>query len=165
MNRLQYETSPYASVALYALGGAVRDIAPQETAFFYRDADFIIGIETVWERPEAKPENLTWLSPRFEVLKSMTCGSYINFPYLGTEDYRNEYNGFGTWNVQICFGRIAHIENQTSEGTGELVQREDIPVLLQEPPYLCLFPAPTGAEFFQSQYSAVPDELHSRRHI
>lgn len=82
-----------ASVALYALGGKVRDIAPRDTAFFYRDSDYIIGLETVWEEPEAKCPNLQWLFPRVQYLESITCGSYINFPYLRTCNYMQAYYG------------------------------------------------------------------------
>lgn len=83
----------FASVALYALGGKVRDIAPSDTAFFYRDANYIIGIETVWEHPEAESDNLAWIFPRFQYLQSITAGSYINFPYLRTENYMQAYYG------------------------------------------------------------------------
>lgn len=85
--------STFVSIGLYALGGKVKKIAQDETAFFYRDADYIIGIETVWENPEAEPENLAWMRPRFDYLQSVTCGSYINFPYLGTDDYMWAYYG------------------------------------------------------------------------
>lgn len=95
----------YASIALYALGGRVRDAAPCCTAFFYRDADFIIGIETVWEDPEAKPSNLEWLYPRYKYLSSITCGSYVNFPYLGNVDYMREYYGKNA-------GRLVDVKRQ-----------------------------------------------------
>ncbi len=85
--------STFASVALYALGGAVRNVVPQDTAFFYRNADYIIGIETVWELPEVKSTNRAWLLDRFEFLQSITHGSYINFPYLCTDDYMKAYYG------------------------------------------------------------------------
>ncbi len=85
--------STFASVALYALGGRVQDIAPRDTAFFYRNADYIIGLETVWEDPKAKCPNLHWLFPRVQYLESVTCGSYINFPYLGTHNYMQAYYG------------------------------------------------------------------------
>ena len=87
------EGSVFASVALYALGGKVRDVSPRDTAFYYRNANYIIGIETVWENPEAELSNLTWMLPRFQYLKSITAGSYINFPYLCTDRYMSAYYG------------------------------------------------------------------------
>lgn len=85
--------STYASVALYALGGRVRDMAPCDTAFYYRKANYIMGIETIWKVPEAQPENLSWIHSRFRCLSSLTVGSYINFPYLCTPHYMKAYYG------------------------------------------------------------------------
>lgn len=85
--------SSFASVALYAMGGRIRDKHPFETAFFYRNASFIIGIETIWENDLFQRENLAWLYSRYQCLHSLTAGSYINFPYLGTEDYMYAYYG------------------------------------------------------------------------
>jgi len=45
--------------------------------------------------------------------------------------------------------RVLRIENQAAVRAGQLAQREDIPMLLEEPPHFRLFPAPAGAEFFQ----------------
>lgn len=85
--------SIYASVALYALGGKVRDTDPCDTAFYYRKADYIIGIETIWRAPGAQPENRAWLHSRFRCLCSLTMGSYINFPYICTGNYMKAYYG------------------------------------------------------------------------
>lgn len=85
--------STYASVALYAMGGSVREIKPCETAFYYRNSDFIIGIETVWEDCFFELENDAWMEARFPYLRSLTTGSYINFPYLCTDHYMEAYYG------------------------------------------------------------------------
>ena len=83
----------YASVALYAMGGKVRAVNPCETAFYYRNSDFIIGIETVWEDRFFEAENQAWMAARFPYLRSLTTGSYINFPYLCTDHYMDAYYG------------------------------------------------------------------------
>lgn len=83
----------YCSVALYAMGGRIHDLLPHDTAFFYRYADYIIGIETIWEDSSAEPENLRWIASRFKCLHSLTMGSYVNFPYLCTDNYMNAYYG------------------------------------------------------------------------
>lgn len=85
--------SVFASIALYALGGRVRNTAPCDTAFYYRNADYIIGLETVWESPADQEDNTAWLHSRYGCLRSLTMGSYINFPYLHTDDYMNAYYG------------------------------------------------------------------------
>lgn len=91
--RSRADGATYCSVALYAMGGRIRDKSPGETAFFYRNADYIMGLDTQWEDPAAKPASLQWLARRFGCLRSLTCGSYINFPYLPTTDYMNAYYG------------------------------------------------------------------------
>lgn len=87
------EGSTYASVALYAMGGNVRCKSPCDTAFFYRNANYIIGIETIWDTPFFEPDNLAWIFFRFQLLRSLTLGSYINFPYLHTDHYMRAYYG------------------------------------------------------------------------
>lgn len=81
------------SIALYALGGQVCDADPRSTAFYYRKAGYITGIEAVWERPSAEPAALSWMQRRFPCLRAVTCGSYINFPYLETDGYMHAYYG------------------------------------------------------------------------
>ena len=44
--------------------------------------------------------------------------------------------------------RIRFIENEAAVRAGKTVQSKDIPVLFEKSPYLCLFPAPTLAQFF-----------------
>lgn len=83
----------FASVAVYAMGGIIRRIHPWETAFYYRNANFIIGIETVWKETSAQCDNLAWIFSRYQCLHCLTNGSYINFPYLNTENYMRAYYG------------------------------------------------------------------------
>jgi len=55
--------------------------------------------------------------------------------------------------------RVLRIEKQATVRTGQLAQREDIPMLLEEPPHFRLFPAPVGTEFFQGQSRALAAKL------
>ncbi len=83
----------YASIGLFGLGGRVREVAPRETAFFYRDAPYIIDLETRWEHNAAEPAALAWMQPRYSYLQSITPGAYINFPSLLNRDYMQAYYG------------------------------------------------------------------------
>lgn len=85
--------SVYAALSMYALGGKVRDIGIDETAFFYRDADFIIWLETTWEESKYAEDNRNWVDNRFPILAAATTGSYVNFPYNQLPDYLREYYG------------------------------------------------------------------------
>jgi hypothetical protein len=85
--------SVYSSLNLYALGGKVERKDPSDTAFFYRDAEYIMLIQTVWEEERFEAENRRWLNRKFRYLESVTQGSYVNFPYRYTDDYPDSYYG------------------------------------------------------------------------
>jgi len=85
------EGSVYASISFYALGGRVAEVEVDETAFFYRNAHFIVWLDTVFEDHRCK--NAAWVADRFSYLKSVTDGSYVNFPYACLPCYLEEYYG------------------------------------------------------------------------
>lgn len=85
--------SVYSALNLYSLGGKIKALNPRATAFFYRDAEYILAIQTVWEEDQYAEGNRQWLARRFPYVESITRGSYINFPYLGTANYMNAYYG------------------------------------------------------------------------
>lgn len=83
--------SVYASLSFYALGGRVSEVPADETAFYYRNARYITWLDTVFE--ECKCENAAWVAEKFSYLKSVTKGSYVNFPYGGLPCFLEEYYG------------------------------------------------------------------------
>lgn len=85
--------SVYAGLSMYALGGKVSDKETDDTAFYYRNAKYIIWLETVWEENEYAKENREWVKDNFPYLQSITTGSYINFPYRQLTDHLKEYFG------------------------------------------------------------------------
>lgn len=85
--------SVFAGLSMYALGGKVREVSEDETAFFYRKAHFIVWLETAWEENRFAEDNRRWVSVRFPTLASVTTGSYVNFPFNGLPDYLEEYYG------------------------------------------------------------------------
>lgn len=87
------EGSEYTALTLYGLGGAVKNKAKDETAFYYRDADFILGMQSVWEDSEYANENKKWIVDKFKIIKEMTIGSFIAFPIAELESYETEYYG------------------------------------------------------------------------
>ncbi|MBN7771855.1 FAD-binding oxidoreductase [Clostridium aminobutyricum] len=87
------EGSVFAGLSMYALGGRVSEIETDETAFFYRNAHFIIWLETTWEENRFKEANRCWIYDRFPALASVTTGSYVNFPYNELPNYLEEYYG------------------------------------------------------------------------
>ncbi|WRS26304.1 FAD-binding oxidoreductase [Oscillospiraceae bacterium MB08-C2-2] len=85
--------SVFAGLSLYALGGRVEAVPQDETAFYYRNAHFIVWLETIWEDPAFRRENEKWINNRFPALASVTAGSYVNFPYSCLPNYLEEYYG------------------------------------------------------------------------
>lgn len=86
--------SVFAGISMYALGGKVSDVGVNDTAFFYRNAQYIIWLETVWEDKEFAQDNKEWIEKNYRFIRYLTTGSYVNFPYDKLEDYLEEYYGF-----------------------------------------------------------------------
>lgn len=82
-----------SSVRVYSLGGAVRDKEPDATAFFYRNASFIMAVTSVWESEAEASVHKQWVKTGFNYIYTITCGSYVNFPYSQTPDYERAYYG------------------------------------------------------------------------
>lgn len=85
--------SVFAGISMYALGGRVAEIGIDDTAFFYRQAKYIIWLETIWEEQKYAVENKEWINDQFPYLKAITLGSYVNFPYGKLPNYLEEYYG------------------------------------------------------------------------
>lgn len=85
--------SLYTAITFYGLGGAIGDVKKDETAFYYRDASFILGFQSVWEDPKYRAINNEWVLERFNVLATYTEGSFINFPIVQPGDYEKNYYG------------------------------------------------------------------------
>ncbi|MGL5353518.1 MAG: FAD-binding oxidoreductase [Clostridium sp.] len=83
----------YSAISLYGLGGAIGDVNNNSTAFYYRDAKFIMGLQSVWEDSKYAPINREWIKEKFIVIKPITIGSFINFPFAELQEYEKEYYG------------------------------------------------------------------------
>ncbi|MTH54991.1 FAD-binding protein [Bacillus mangrovi] len=85
--------SVFAALTVYALGGKVSDVRPDATAFFYRDARYILGIQSVWEEDRYASVNKSWVVERFRYLETITAGSFVNFPISELRNYEEAYFG------------------------------------------------------------------------
>lgn len=77
--------------SLYSLGGAIRDLEQSCTAFYYRNANYIMSITSDWENEEEAPVHRAWVARGFKYIESITTGSYVNFPYNKLPDYELAY--------------------------------------------------------------------------
>ncbi|WP_217805959.1 FAD-binding oxidoreductase [Sporomusa malonica] len=98
--RQRADGSVYTAVSVYALGGKINEIDKKCTAFYYRDAAYIMGVQSVWEEDRYASVNRCWLNERFQCLKQLTVGSYINFPYNCLANYEEEYYGGNACRLQ-----------------------------------------------------------------
>lgn len=87
------EGSIYAAVTFYGMGGVIKEVKKDTTAFYHRDANFIIGFQSVWEEAKYAPINSEWLEEKLKYIRSITDGSFINFPYGKMDNYEEEYYG------------------------------------------------------------------------
>lgn len=85
--------SVFAGISMYALGGRVSEVGTDDTAFYYRNANYIIWLETIWEEKRYAEENREWINKQFPYLEAITTGSYVNFPYGELPNYLEEYYG------------------------------------------------------------------------
>lgn len=86
-------SSEYTAITLYGLGGVVSNIKPEETAFFYRDANFIVGFQSVWLDDLSAEENKLWVENKYKEIMKFTTGAFINFPINCLDNYKKEYYG------------------------------------------------------------------------
>ncbi len=93
VNQPRPRGSLLTSLSIYGLGGHVREVRPCDTAFYFRDAHYILLIQSVWENSCVAPDNQKWVLENFPVLYRLTVGSYINFPLLQLPNYMANYFG------------------------------------------------------------------------
>jgi UDP-N-acetylenolpyruvoylglucosamine reductase len=68
-----------SAMHIYPLDGAIHRVEKHETAFSYRDADFLHMIMGVGEGPEHMPEYISWVRGYWSALRPFSAGgAYVN---------------------------------------------------------------------------------------
>ncbi len=93
VNQKRPTNSILTSISVYGLGGKVQDVNKHDTAFYFRDARYIVLIQSVWEDNRYKEANVRWVLDNFQYIYGITEGSYINFPLLQLPNYACNYFG------------------------------------------------------------------------
>ena len=76
--------SPLSAVMINQLGGAVRRVGEDETAFAHRGADYDLHVMATWTDPAASAANVGWARGVWEAMRPYGSGGvYVN--YLGEE--------------------------------------------------------------------------------
>jgi FAD/FMN-containing dehydrogenase len=87
---------PEAGLTLWHMGGAVADVAGDETAYAWRDAEFFVSIDAGWRDPAADEAHLSWAESVWHDLRESPAtveGFYPGFPgfVVGEERARMAY--------------------------------------------------------------------------
>jgi FAD/FMN-containing dehydrogenase len=78
--------SPISELDIWALGGAMSRVRPEDTAFGARDAPFMLGVEANWLKGSEDEANVAWARRVYhDLLKFSTGRSYLNFPGFAEE--------------------------------------------------------------------------------
>lgn len=73
-------TSPLSLAAFFQLGGAVRRVGEDDTAFSHRDAAFALNIQASWLDPEESAVHIRWTREFWTAMKPFSTGGvYVNF--------------------------------------------------------------------------------------
>jgi FAD/FMN-containing dehydrogenase len=84
--RAQAQPSPLSTTALWHIGGAMRRGRPEESAFFGRQAAFLLNVEANWDAPAENGVNIAWARDLIAAMAPYSDGSrYLNFAGLQEE--------------------------------------------------------------------------------
>ena len=89
--------SSESSIDVWMLEGAMSRINPGDTAFFKRDAPYMLGIEANWHKREDATANIDWAKNVVKDMQRFTKGgSYLNFPGFVEEREALLQGSYGT---------------------------------------------------------------------
>jgi len=82
---------------LFAIGGAVRDRRPDETAYVHRNSNFLFEMEASWsplDGPDVIARQRAWLTDYVaDMQRFLLPESYVNFPDRELKDWQTAYYG------------------------------------------------------------------------
>ena len=78
--------SGMSSVTLWHLGGAIGRVDPEATAYYRRDAPFLLAAEATWEDAADDDRNMRWARELLEQVQPFSRGgAYLNFAGFGED--------------------------------------------------------------------------------
>lgn len=88
-------TSPYSSVLIEQLGGAVSRVRKEETAFSHRTSPYDLVIMPMWSDPAESEKHIRWADELWRATQPFSSGGvYVN--YLGNEGEDRVKASYGT---------------------------------------------------------------------
>ena len=98
--------SPYSSVLIEQLGGAVGRVREDETAFSHRDSPYDCVIMAMWSDPAESEKHTRWVDDLWlEIQPFSSGGVYVN--YLGNEGEERVKAAYG-----INYERLRMLKNK-----------------------------------------------------
>jgi hypothetical protein len=98
--------SPLSAVLLMQMGGAVRRVAREATAFYHRDAAFMLTALSGWTDPGDDAQNVAWARDLWSALQ----------PFAPDGVYVNELVDEGEDRIRAAYGpaydRLAALKNR-----------------------------------------------------
>lgn len=94
--RWERRASTTSTLDLWHLGGAMADLAPQDTAFGDRSDTYLLGAEANWVDPATDSANVRWARDTVASFRPHSSGrTYLNFPgfYEGGDAMRRSVHG------------------------------------------------------------------------
>lgn len=74
-------------------GGAMNEVDPQDTAFFWRNTKYYLEWDASWTKESEAQKNIKLVQETREQLKPYITGSYVNVPDLNLKNYGQLYYG------------------------------------------------------------------------
>lgn len=100
------QPSPFSTIDIWHIGGAVKRVGPDAGAFHGRHAAFLVSPEAGWEHAEDDSVNIAWVRACIADMAPFTDGSrYLNFAGFFEEGDDMVRKGFGAQ-----YGRLAALK-------------------------------------------------------
>jgi len=99
-------TSPLSQVIVAQMGGAVRRVDMEETAFSHRDAGFFYIVAPFWTEPAEADVHVAWTRNFWEAMRPFARGVYVNF--LGDEGEERVRAAYG----EATYERLVALKNR-----------------------------------------------------
>jgi FAD/FMN-containing dehydrogenase len=88
-------TSPYSSILVEQLGGAMSRVRKDETAFSHRTSPYDLVIMPMWSDPAESEKHIRWADELWRAMQPFSSGGvYVN--YLGNEGEERVKAAYGT---------------------------------------------------------------------
>ncbi len=112
-----------SAMHIYPINGACHRVAPDATAFAYRDATFATVIAGMWPDPAQNEDNIKWVRDYYDAIAPQSEeGGYINFMSGDDQDriranYRGNYDRLTEVKQNYDPGNLFHL-NQNIKPSG-----------------------------------------------